>query len=103
MPLVGGIIGRILEDRCDFTNAPGYWVVRWHCFATGGTFSSGVGEKQDHLPVPLYLLPTCEQGMREGGTLSLLSSHPHAEVPSIGDFNVHCTEWLHSSYTDIGG
>ena len=34
---------------------------------------------------------------------SLLSSHPHAEVLYIGDFNVHHTEWLHSTHTDLGG
>ena len=34
---------------------------------------------------------------------SLLSSHPHAEVLFIGDFNVHNTEWLGSATTDVGG
>ena len=34
---------------------------------------------------------------------SLLSSHPHAEVLFIGDFNVHNTEWLGSTTTDLGG
>ena len=34
---------------------------------------------------------------------SLLSSHPHAEVLILGDFNVHNTEWLGSATTDVGG
>ena len=34
---------------------------------------------------------------------SLLSSHPHAEVFYIGDFNVHHTDWLKSTHTDVGG
>ena len=34
---------------------------------------------------------------------SLLSSHPHAEVVYIGDFNVHHTDWLKSTHTDVGG
>ena len=34
---------------------------------------------------------------------SLLSSHPHAEVLYIGDFNVHHTDWLKSTHTDVGG
>ena len=34
---------------------------------------------------------------------SLLSSHPHAEVLILGDFNVHHTEWLGSTNTDVGG
>ena len=33
---------------------------------------------------------------------SLLSSHPHAEVLYIGDFNVHHTDWLKSTHTDVG-
>ena len=34
---------------------------------------------------------------------SLLSSHPSAEVIYLGDFNVHHSEWLGSSSTDVGG
>ena len=34
---------------------------------------------------------------------SLLTSHPHAEVLYIGDFNVHHTDWLKSTHTDVGG
>ena len=34
---------------------------------------------------------------------SVLSSHPSAEVIYLGDFNVHHTEWLGSSCTDVGG
>ena len=34
---------------------------------------------------------------------SLLSSHPHAELLYIGDFNVHHTDWLKSTHTDVGG
>ena len=34
---------------------------------------------------------------------SLLTSHPHAEILYIGDFNVHHTEWLNSPRTDVGG
>ena len=34
---------------------------------------------------------------------SLLSSQPHAEVLYIGDFNVHHTDWLKSTHTDVGG
>ena len=34
---------------------------------------------------------------------SLLPSHPHAEVLYIGDFNVHHTDWLKSTHTDVGG
>ena len=34
---------------------------------------------------------------------SVLSSHPSAEVVYLGDFNVHHTEWLGSSCTDVGG
>ena len=33
---------------------------------------------------------------------SLLSSHPHAEVLYIGEFNVHHTDWLKSTHTDVG-
>ena len=33
---------------------------------------------------------------------SLLTSHPHAEVLYIGDFNVHHTDWLQSTHTDVG-
>ena len=32
-----------------------------------------------------------------------VSSHPHAEVLYIGDFNVHHTEWFKSTHTDVGG
>ena len=35
--------------------------------------------------------------------LSLLSSHPRAEVFYIGDFNVHHTDWLKSTHTDVVG
>ena len=34
---------------------------------------------------------------------SLLTKHPHAEVLYIGDFNVHHTDWLQSTHTDVGG
>ena len=34
---------------------------------------------------------------------SVLSSHPSAEVIYLGDFNVHHSEWLGSSSTDVGG
>ena len=34
---------------------------------------------------------------------SLLTKHPHAEVLFIGDFNVHHTDWLQSTHTDVGG
>ena len=34
---------------------------------------------------------------------SVLNSHPRAEILYIGDFNVHHTEWLNSSHTDMGG
>ena len=34
---------------------------------------------------------------------SLLTSHPHAEVLYIEDFNVHHTDWLQSTHTDVGG
>ena len=34
---------------------------------------------------------------------SLLTSHPHAAVLYIGDFNVHHTDWLQSTHTDVGG
>ena len=34
---------------------------------------------------------------------SLLTSHPHGEVLYIGDFNVHHTNWLQSTHTDVGG
>ena len=34
---------------------------------------------------------------------SLLTSHPHAEVLYIGDFNVRHTDWLQSTHTDVGG
>ena len=34
---------------------------------------------------------------------SLLTSHPHTEVLYIGDFNVHHTDWVQSTHTDIGG
>ena len=33
----------------------------------------------------------------------MLSSHPRAEVLYIGDFSVHHTDWLKSTYTDVGG
>ena len=33
----------------------------------------------------------------------LLSSHSCAEVLYIGDFNVHHTDWLKSTHTDVGG
>ena len=33
----------------------------------------------------------------------MLSSHPRAEVLYIGDFNVHHTDWLKSTHTDVGG
>ena len=34
---------------------------------------------------------------------SLLTSHLHAEVLYIGDFNVHHTDWLQSTHTVVGG
>ena len=34
---------------------------------------------------------------------SFLASHPHTEVLYIGDFNVHHTDWLQSTRTDVGG
>ena len=34
---------------------------------------------------------------------SLQANHPLAEILYIGDFNVHHTEWLNSSTTDVGG
>ena len=34
---------------------------------------------------------------------SLLISHPHAEVLYIRDFNVHHTDWLQSTHTDLRG
>ena len=34
---------------------------------------------------------------------SVLISHPRAEILYIGDFNVHHTEWLGSTHTDVGG
>ena len=34
---------------------------------------------------------------------SLQISHPRAEVLYLGDFNVHHTEWLSSTHTDLGG
>ena len=34
---------------------------------------------------------------------SLLTKHPHAEVLYIGDLNVHHTDWLQSTHTDVGG
>ena len=34
---------------------------------------------------------------------SLLTSHPCTEVLYIGDFNVHHTDWLKSTHTDVGG
>ena len=34
---------------------------------------------------------------------SLLTSHPHAEVLYIGDFNVHHTDRLQSTHTGVGG
>ena len=34
---------------------------------------------------------------------SLLASHPRAEALYIGDFNVHHTDWLKSTHTDVGG
>ena len=34
---------------------------------------------------------------------SLLTKHPHAEVLYIGDFNVHHTDWLQSTHTDVWG
>ena len=34
---------------------------------------------------------------------SLLTKHPRAEVLYIGDFNVHHTEGLQSTHTDVGG
>ena len=33
----------------------------------------------------------------------MLTSHPHAEVLYIGDFNVHHADWLQSTHTDVGG
>ena len=33
----------------------------------------------------------------------MLTSHPHAEVLYIGDLNVHHSDWLKSTHTDIGG
>ena len=33
----------------------------------------------------------------------LQTSHPHAEILYLGDFNVHHTEWLSSHTTDVGG
>ena len=35
--------------------------------------------------------------------MSLLTSHPHTEVLYIGDFNVHYTDRLQSTHTDVGG
>ena len=34
---------------------------------------------------------------------SLLISHPRAEVLYIEDFNIHHTDWLLSTHTDVGG
>src|SRR5678816_1044654 len=34
---------------------------------------------------------------------TVISSHPNTEVLYLGDFNVHNTEWLGSSHTDLGG
>ena len=34
---------------------------------------------------------------------SMLTSHPHAEVLYSEDFTVHHTDWLQSTYTDVGG
>ena len=34
---------------------------------------------------------------------SLLTSHSCAEVLYIGDFNIHHTDWLQSTHTDVGG
>ena len=34
---------------------------------------------------------------------SLLTSHSHADVLYMGDFNVHYIKWLNSSTTDVGG
>ena len=34
---------------------------------------------------------------------SLLTSHPHAEVLYSGDFNVHHTDWLQPTHSDVGG
>ena len=34
---------------------------------------------------------------------ALLTSHPHAEVLYMKDFNVHHIEWLNSNTTDVGG
>ena len=48
----------------------------------------------DHSPFFEYL-SSCHE--------SLQTSHPHAEILYVGDFNVHHTEWLSSSYTDRGG
>ena len=33
----------------------------------------------------------------------MLTLHPHSEVLYIGDFNVHHTDWLQSTHTDVGG
>ena len=34
---------------------------------------------------------------------TVTTSHPNSEILYLGDFNVHNTEWLGSSHTDIGG
>src|SRR5678815_381671 len=34
---------------------------------------------------------------------TVISSHPNTEVLNLGDFNVHNTEWMGSSHTDLGG
>ena len=34
---------------------------------------------------------------------SLLTKHPHTAVLYIGDFNVHHTDWLQSTHSDVGG
>ena len=33
----------------------------------------------------------------------MLTSQPHTEVLYIGDFNMHHTDWLQSTHTDVGG
>ena len=51
----------------------------------------------DHTDYPAFFqyLTSCHE--------ALLTSHPHAEVLYMGDFNVHHIEWLHSNTTDVGG
>src|SRR5678815_4182368 len=34
---------------------------------------------------------------------TVISPHPNTEVLYLGDFNIHNTEWLRSSHTNLGG